>query len=158
MEGGGEGAKKEEEGGIEGARERRGAFQIQGSLIFRHRVTRVPTPLRSFRIKFNVSCAADLSGVMGTLIFLMSSDAVGEINFASFRPGFISSWLEIHWKNKRHDKRERKKKTGEWEKREREVEERDGATGDDRTNHGPCPAANQSAILLLVSHIVHFYV
>lgn len=105
-----------------------------------------------------MSCAADLSGVMGSLIFLMSSDAVGEINFASFRPGFISSRLEIHWKNKRHDKRERKKKAGEWEKKREGEEGRGGATGDDRTNHGRCPAANQSTVLLLVSHIVHFYV
>lgn len=61
-----------------------------------------------------MSRAADLSGVMGTLIFLMSSDAVGEINFASFRPGFhFNPKLEIHWENKRHDKRGRKKKAVE---------------------------------------------
>lgn len=40
---------------------------------------------------------------------------------------------------------------------EKKREERDGATGDDRTNHGACSAANQSTLLLL-SHIVHFYV
>lgn len=97
----------------------RGERRISNSGNFNIQTPRnsVPTPVRSFRIKFNVSCAADLSGVMGTLIFLMSSDAVGEINFASFRPGFISTRLEIHWKNKRHDKRERKKKAGEWKKK-----------------------------------------
>jgi hypothetical protein len=61
-----------------------------------------------------VSHAADLSGVMGTLIFLMSSDAVGEINFASFRSRVsFQPGMEIHWKNKRHGKREGKKKARE---------------------------------------------
>lgn len=57
--------------------------------------------------------------MMGTLIFLMSSDAVGEINFASFRSRVsFQPGMEIHWKNKRHAKRERKKKTGKRKKKE----------------------------------------
>lgn len=109
--------------------------------------------VRSFRIKFNVSRATDLSGMMDTLIFLMSSDAVGEINFASFHPGFhFNLGSEIHWKNKRHDKREMKKKTEEREKKGHgsNIKRRD----DDRTNHESCQLEINQRSFLLVSHLI----
>lgn len=81
------------------------------------RLTRLrqSSPPRSSRIKFNVSRATDLSGVMDTLIFLMSSDAVGEINFASFHPGFIltGAWKFIGKTNVMiNEKWKRKRKSG----------------------------------------------
>lgn len=94
-------------------------FQIRKFNIQTSNLTRLRQSVRSFRIKFNVSCTTDLSGVMDTLIFLMSSDAVGEINFASFHPGFISAgaWKFIgktnvmineKWKRKREREREKR--------------------------------------------------
>lgn len=67
----------------------------------------------------------------------------------SFRPG-----LEIYWKNKRRDKRERKKKA-------RGVEKGTGrgwSDGDDRTNHAPCQLQINQRSFSLVSHFPDIYV